>query len=40
MKSAIKEMTRRRERQIAYNTENNITPAGVRKKLKILLKKK
>ena len=40
MKSAISEMSRRRERQIAYNAENNITPAGVRKKLKILLKKK
>ena len=39
MKSAISEMSRRRERQIAYNAENNITPAGVRKKLKILLKK-
>ena len=39
MKSAIKEMTRRRERQIAYNTENNITPAGVRKKIKDIIEK-
>jgi excinuclease ABC subunit B len=39
MKSAIKEMTRRRERQIAYNTENNITPVGVRKKIKDIIEK-
>ena len=39
MKSAIKEMTRRRERQIAYNIENNITPAGVRKKIKDIIEK-
>ena len=39
MKSAIKEMTRRRERQIAYNTENNITPAGVRKRIKDIIEK-
>ncbi len=39
MKSAIKEMTRRRERQITYNTENNITPAGVRKKIKDIIEK-
>ena len=39
MKSAIKEMTRRRERQIAYNNENNITPAGVRKKIKDIIEK-
>tara|TARA_B100000035_G_scaffold315448_1_gene336328 strand:+ start:16573 stop:18621 length:2049 start_codon:yes stop_codon:yes gene_type:complete len=39
MKSAMKEMTRRRERQIAYNTENNITPAGVRKKIKDIIEK-
>ncbi len=39
MKSAIREMTRRRERQIAYNTENNITPAGVRKKIKDIIEK-
>ena len=39
MKCAIKEMTRRRERQIAYNTENNITPAGVRKKIKDIIEK-
>jgi excinuclease ABC subunit B len=39
MKSAIKEMSRRRERQIAYNTENNITPAGVRKKIKDIIEK-
>ena len=39
MKSAISEMSRRRERQIAYNTENNITPAGVRKKIKDIIEK-
>lgn len=39
MKSAITEMSRRRERQIAYNTENNITPAGVRKKIKDIIEK-
>ena len=39
MKSAIGEMSRRRERQIAYNTENNITPAGVRKKIKDIIEK-
>ena len=39
MKSAIKEMTRRRERQITYNTENNITPVGVRKKIKDIIEK-
>ena len=39
MKSAIKEMTRRRERQKAYNIENNITPAGVRKKIKDIIEK-
>ncbi len=37
MKSAISEMSRRRERQIAYNAENNITPAGVRKKIKDII---
>ncbi|MFY0649049.1 MAG: excinuclease ABC subunit UvrB [Methylophilaceae bacterium] len=39
MKSAISEMSRRRERQIAYNAENNITPAGVRKKIKDIIEK-
>ena len=39
MKSAIKEMTRRREKQITYNEENNITPAGVRKKIKDIIEK-
>jgi excinuclease ABC subunit B len=39
MESAISEMSRRRERQIAYNTENNITPAGVRKKIKDIIEK-
>ena len=39
MKSAISEMSRRRELQIAYNAENNITPAGVRKKIKDIIEK-
>ena len=39
MKSAISEMSRRRERQIAHNAENNITPAGVRKKIKDIIEK-
>jgi excinuclease ABC subunit B len=39
MQRAMKEMSRRREKQILYNEVNNITPAGVKKKIKDIIEK-
>jgi len=37
MKSAMQEMARRREKQIEYNKINNITPEGIKKKIKDII---
>ncbi|MFZ8987734.1 MAG: excinuclease ABC subunit UvrB, partial [Methylophilaceae bacterium] len=37
MKSAMQEMARRREKQIEYNRINNITPEGIKKKIKDII---
>ena len=37
MKRAMAETERRRARQIAFNTEHNITPVGVRKRIKDII---
>ena len=37
MKSAMLEMARRREKQIEYNRINNITPEGIKKKIKDII---
>lgn len=37
MKSAMHEMARRREKQIEYNRINNITPEGIKKKIKDII---
>jgi excinuclease ABC subunit B len=37
MKSAMQEMARRREKQIEYNRLNNITPEGIKKKIKDII---
>ncbi|MDR2734835.1 MAG: excinuclease ABC subunit UvrB [Spirochaetota bacterium] len=40
MKKALEEMTRRREKQIAYNTEHNITPLSIRKEVETILERR
>jgi excinuclease ABC subunit B len=39
MKKAIHEMERRREKQLLHNKLNNITPAGVKKRIKDIIEK-
>ena len=34
MKAAIDDTSRRRLKQIAFNKENNITPVGIKKRIK------
>jgi excinuclease ABC subunit B len=37
MRRALDEMTRRREKQLLFNQENNVTPRGVHKRIKDLI---
>jgi excinuclease ABC subunit B len=37
MKAAIDETSRRRLKQIAFNKENNITPVGIKKRIKDII---
>jgi excinuclease ABC subunit B len=37
MRKAIEETQRRRDKQISFNTENNITPRGIKKRIKDLI---
>ena len=39
MKKAIHEMERRREKQMLHNKLNNITPAGIKKRIKDIIEK-
>jgi len=40
MKKALEEMARRREKQIAWNTEHNITPLSIRKEVETILERR
>jgi excinuclease ABC subunit B len=39
MKAAMSEMARRREKQLEYNRVNNITPVGIKKRIKDIIEK-
>ena len=37
MKAAIDETERRREKQLQFNIDNNITPVGIKKRIKDII---